>query len=249
MSLAAVKAARQFLLDHRSDYATAYRDFRWPAVDRFNFALDWFDGELATGPLADTLALQIEGDGAASLTFRQLSERSSRVANGMRALGVARGDRILLMLGNVAELWEAMLAAIKLGAVIIPTSTLLNRIDLEDRLARGRVKHILAATADCAKFDGLAPTATRIAVGEAPPGWTAFASLHAANPAFTPDAPTLADDPLLLYFTSGTTAKPKLVLHTHQSYPVGSLSTMFALGLTPGAKHLNISSPGWAKHA
>jgi len=249
MSLDAFKQARKFLLANRTDYATAYRDFRWPIMEKFNFALDWFDGELASGPLANNLALQIVGDGAAALTFRELSERSNRVANGMRALGIVRGDRILLMLGNVVPLWEVMLAAIKLGAVVVPTSTLLHQADLADRLARGRVKHIVAATADCAKFDGLDPQATRIAVGEAPAGWTAFETLHAGAADFTPDGPTHATDPLLLYFTSGTTAKPKLVLHSHQSYPVGSLSTMFALGLQPGDRHLNISSPGWAKHA
>ena len=249
MSLEAFKQARQFLFDNRTNYAAAYAGFRWPVMETFNFALDWFDAELARGPLANNPALQIEGEGAATLTFAQLSERSNRVANAMRALGVKRGDRILLMLGNVVPLWEVMLAAIKLGAVVVPTSTLLNKPDLADRLARGRVKHIVAATADCAKFDGLDPQATRIAVGEAPPGWTAYETLHTGAPTFTPDGPTNASDPLLLYFTSGTTAKPKLVLHTHQSYPVGSLSTMFALGLQPGDKHLNISSPGWAKHA
>jgi acetyl-CoA synthetase len=67
--------------------------------------------------------------------------------------------------------------------------------------------------------------------------------------AFFPDGETRATDPLLLYFTSGTTAKPKLVLHSHQSYPVGHLSTLYVLGLLPGDLHLNISSPGWAKHA
>lgn len=249
MSLQAFKQARQFLLDNRTNYAAAYRDFRWPQMAQFNFALDWFDAELAAGPLAHAPALQIEGEGAATLTFAELSQRSNRVANSLRALGVARGDRILLMLGNVVPLWEVMLAAIKLGAVVVPTSTLLNKPDLSDRLARGRVKHIVAATADCAKFDGLDPAATRIAVGDAPAGWTAYETLHTGSPSFTPDGPTNADDPLLLYFTSGTTAKPKLVLHTHTSYPVGSLSTMFALGLQPGDKHLNISSPGWAKHA
>ena len=66
---------------------------------------------------------------------------------------------------------------------------------------------------------------------------------------FAPDGPTRADDPLLLYFTSGTTARPKLVEHTHASYPVGHLSTMYWIGLQPGDVHLNISSPGWAKHA
>ena len=104
------KAARDFLLAHRTDYGTAYRDFRWPKLDRFNWALDWFDAELARGDSANRPALRIVGEGAASLTFAELSQRSNRIANGLRALGVGRGDRILLMLGNIAPLWEMMLA-------------------------------------------------------------------------------------------------------------------------------------------
>ena len=194
-------------------------------------------------------ALTIVGDGAASLSFATLSERSSRLANALRALGVRRGDRVLLMLGNVAPLWETMLAAMKLGAVIIPAATLLTPDDLADRFERGRARHVVASAADIAKFDGFKQELTRIAVGDAPPGWHRYDDLLNAPAAFTPDAQTNADDPLLLYFTSGTTAKPKLVLHSHRSYPIGHLSTMFAIGLLPGDIHLNVASPGWAKHA
>ena len=243
------KAARDFLLAHRADYGTAYRDFRWPTLDRFNWALDWFDAELAHGDTGKRTALRIVGDGAASLTFAELSQRSNRIANGLRALGVRRGDRILLMLGNVAPLWETMLAAMKLGAVMIPATTLLTRADLRDRFARGRVRHLLTAAGDAEKFDGLDPSVTRIAVGNAPSGWHHYNDLLAYAPVFVPDGETRGTDPLLLYFTSGTTAKPKLVLHSHQSYPVGHLSTLYVLGLQPGDVHLNISSPGWAKHA
>ena len=254
MTVEAYKQAREFLLARRGDYDAAYRDFRWPQLDLFNWALDWFDAELARGELAHRPALTIVGDGAASLTFAELSERSNRVANGLRALGVKRGDRMLLMLGNVAPLWEVMLAAIKLGAVVIPATTLLTPVDLADRFERGRARHVIAASGEAAKFDGFDPKLTRIAVGDAPPqgipkGWHAYADLLKASPDFTPDGPTNADDPMLLYFTSGTTAKPKLVLHSHRSYPVGHLTTIYVLGLRPGDVHLNISSPGWAKHA
>jgi acetyl-CoA synthetase len=249
MTVEAYKAAREFLLANRTDYDTAYRDFRWPEIKRFNWALDWFDGELARGPLANKHALTIVGDGAASLTFAELSERSNRVANGLRALGVTRGDRILLMLGNVAPLWETMLAAMKLGAVVMPATTLLTPIDLADRFERGRARHVVAASGEAAKFADFDKGLTRIAIGDTPAGWHAYADLLKASPDFMPDGPTDADEPMLLYFTSGTTAKPKLVLHSHRSYPVGHLTTIYVLGLRPGDVHLNISSPGWAKHA
>ena len=249
MSAEAFKAARDFLFAHRTDYRTAHRDFRWPDLENFNYALDWFDGELARGPLAQQPALTITGDGAATRSFGELSAASSRLANGLRSLGVRRGDRILLMLGNVVPLWETMLAAMKLGAVVIPASTLLTPRDLQDRFDRGRVRHLVAAAADTEKFDGLDPSVTRIAVGDAKPGWHNYDDLLNAPEAFTPDGDTRATDPLLLYFTSGTTSRPKLVEHSHQSYPVGHLITMYWIGLQPGDMHLNISSPGWAKHA
>ncbi len=181
--------------------------------------------------------------------MRELSERSNRIANALRGLGVRRGDRILVMLGNVVPLWECMLAAMKLGAVIVPATTLLTRNDLADRFARGRVRHVITSADAAAKFADLPGDYTRIAVGKDVPGWIAYEKGYEASAEFTPDGETRADDPLLLYFTSGTTATPKLVLHSHQSYPVGHLSTMYWLGLRPGDVHLNISSPGWAKHA
>ncbi|MBP2325534.1 acetyl-CoA synthetase [Kibdelosporangium banguiense] len=239
------QSARDFLLAHRDDYDTACRDFRWPAPGQFNWALDWFD----TLP-ADELALWIaEEDGIErKWTFGELSARSSLVANWLRAAGVARGDRLILMLGNQGELWEVILAAMKLGAVIIPASTLLGPEDLRDRVDRGVVKHVIARSADASKFASVPGDYTRIAVGEPVSGWLSYASADGST-TFEPDGPTAADDTLLLYFTSGTTAKPKLVRHTHASYPIGHLSTMYWIGLEPGDVHLNISSPGWAKHA
>ncbi|HTB43417.1 MAG TPA: AMP-binding protein, partial [Acetobacteraceae bacterium] len=249
MAAEAFKAAREFLFTHRTDYATAHAEFRWPQLEHFNYALDWFDAELAHGKQAGQLALKIVGDGAATRTFAELSAASNQIANGLRALGVKRGERILLMLGNVVPLWEVMLAAMKLGAVVIPATTLLSAYDLKDRFERGHVRHLVANAADAPKFDGLDPTVTRIAVGDAPAGWHSYDALRSGPTTFSPDAPTRATDPLLLYFTSGTTSRPKLVEHSHQSYPAGHLITMYWIGLQPGDMHLNISSPGWAKHA
>ncbi|MET7682008.1 AMP-binding protein [Streptomyces sp. NPDC005423] len=242
------RGARDFLLAHREDYATAYEGFTWPRPDRFNWALDWFDA-IAAGN--DRTALHIvEEDGSeVRLTFAELSERSDRAANWLRAQGVRPEDRVLVMLGNQAELWEIALAAMKLRAVVIPATPLLGPADLRDRVERGRVRQVIVRTGDTAKFAEVPGRYTRIAVGPAVEGWRSYQDAYAADPVFTPDGATHADDPLMLYFTSGTTARPKLVEHTHASYPIGHLATMYWIGLKPGDVHLNISSPGWAKHA
>ncbi|MFD4874681.1 AMP-binding protein [Streptomyces sp. NPDC058420] len=242
------RSARDFLLAHREDYATAYEGFSWPRPEHFNWALDWFDA-IAAGN--DRTALRVvEEDGTESaLSFAEMSERSNRVANWLRAQGVRPEDRILVMLGNQTELWETALAAMKLRAVVIPATPLLGSADLRDRVARGRVRQVIVRSEDAAKFDEVPGSYTRIAVGGAVEGWRSYADADTASAEFTPDAPTLADDPLMLYFTSGTTAHPKLVEHTHTSYPIGHLATMYWIGLKPGDVHLNISSPGWAKHA
>ena len=241
-------SARDFLLAHRTDYATAYRDFAWPALTEFNWALDYFD-RLAAGNDNPALWIVEESGTEQRISFAQMSARSNQVANWLRAKGAKRGDRVLLMLNNELPLWESMLACMKLGAVLIPCSSLLTPDDLRDRISRGEVKHVIAGAANAEKFTGLEGSYTRVCVGASPAGWSSFADSNNAPTSFVPDTPTQATDPLILYFTSGTTSKPKLVLHSHQSYPVGHLSTMFWIGLKPGDIHLNISSPGWAKHA
>jgi len=248
--------ARAFLLRHRTDYDKAVADFRWPDSVPFNWALDWFDAELARDPQSkDRSALWIVDAGSnreTRLSFAALSQRSNQVANFLRAQGLKRGDHLLLLLGNVVPLWETMLAAMKLGVVVIPATTLLTPDELRDRLDRGRARVVVATQDQVAKFDGLGGDRLVRIVVNAPSkqeGWLAYDGAADFPEAFTPDGPTRPDDPMLLYFTSGTTAKPKLVRHSQRSYPVGGLSTMYWLGLQPGDIHLNISSPGWAKHA
>lgn len=245
--------ARAFLLDNRTDYETAVKDFRWPDPVPFNWALDWFDELAKDAEAKDRPALWIVDaaqDKHTKLSFAALSKRSNQVANFLCAQGLKRGDHLLLLLGNVVPLWETMLAAMKLGVIVIPATTLLTAEELRDRLDRGKAKAVVAAEDQVAKFASLgAESIVRIVVGAASGGWLSYEEAAQALESFTPDGPTKADDPMLLYFTSGTTAKPKLVRHSQRSYPVGHLSTMYWIGLMPGDVHLNISSPGWAKHA
>ncbi|SDN19613.1 acetyl-CoA synthetase [Streptomyces sp. cf386] len=242
------RSARDFLLQHREDYATAYEGFAWPRPDRFNWALDWFD-VIAAGNDRPALHIVEEDGTEVRVSFAEMAERSARVANWLRARGVRPEHRVLVMLGNQVELWETALAAMKLGAVVIPATPLLGPADLRDRVERGRVRQVLVRAEDTGKFDDVPGRYTRISVGGEREGWQTYEDAYAASAEFTPDGPTGADDPLMLYFTSGTTARPKLVEHTHASYPIGHLATMYWIGLKPGDVHLNISSPGWAKHA
>jgi acetyl-CoA synthetase len=247
--LARFRAARDFLLAHRDDYDAAIAGFSWPRFEHFNWALDHFD-DLARGN--DAPALWIVGDDGSEQvrSFSALAQRSNRVANWLESLGAQRGDRLLLMLGNEVALWELMLGCIKAGVVMIPATSLLTRDDLADRLERGQVRFVVAGPPSAGKFDGLGDAGlVRIVVGGTADGWRSYAEADAAAERYTPRQPTRPDEPLLLYFTSGTTSKPKLVLHSHTSYPVGHLSTMYWMGLKPGDLHWNISSPGWAKHA
>ncbi|GAB2745709.1 AMP-binding protein [Melaminivora jejuensis] len=248
-SAVAFRTARDHLLAHGANPAATAAAFRWPRLEHFNWALDHFDRLAREQPEAPALWIVNEGADELRISYGQMAARSDQVANWLRSLGVARGERILMMLGNEVALWEALLAAFKLGAVVIPASALLTPQDLCDRVERGGVRHVIAGEAHVDKFAEVPGEYTRICVGAAPAGWTDFAASGGASADFTPDGATRATDPLLLYFTSGTTSKPKLVLHTHQSYPVGHLSTMFWIGIQPGDIHLNISSPGWAKHA
>ena len=239
---------RDQLLLLRADWARARQEFRWPALDEFNWVRDYFD---AVGAARDRTALRVVDDAGhdLSLSYATLAGRSRQVASFLAAHGVGPGDRVLMLLGNVVPLWETMLAVIRLGGVMIPATTLLQADDLADRMARGRVKAVIAHSALTDRFATLPPAPVRIAVDGPVDGWLSYADTATASTQFRSAATTRGEDLLLLYFTSGTTAKPKLVAHSHQSYPVGHLSTMYWLGLQPGDVHLNLSSPGWAKHA
>ena len=253
----AFRDARNQLLSWRGDHRTAVSDFRWPDLgDRFNWAVDWFD-VIARGNEQPALVILEEADAAGgksaeSWSFDTLARRSDQVAAWLADQGVGKGDAVIVMLGNQVELWETMLGIIKLGAVIMPTTTAVGPADLRDRIERGGARFVVVNASDSAKFDDVPGDYGRLAVtrgGPAPDGWESFDDAYRLDVPPAEHPGTAPDDRLLLYFTSGTTSQPKLVEHTQVSYPVGHLTTMYWLGLEPGDVHLNISSPGWAKHA
>ncbi|MGJ9424043.1 AMP-binding protein [Aeromicrobium sp. CF3.5] len=248
----ALRDARDLLLDLRTSYEEAVRTFRWPDVgDRFNFAHDWFD-PFARGNDQSALVIS-ETDGTrSSFTFDDMATRSDQVAKLLAEQGVEAGTSVIVMLGNQVELWDTMLAVIKLGAVVMPTTTAVGTADLIDRMERGAAGAVVCAAADTDKFDAVPGAYARICVATdaaAPDSWVRYEDAFDAEAVPVPHPHNASDDRVLLYFTSGTTNRPKLVEHTHTTYPVGHLSTMYWLGLQPGDVHLNISSPGWAKHA
>jgi acetyl-CoA synthetase len=238
----AYRSARDLLLSLREDLDRARAEFTWPDVgERFSWAVDWFDA-VARGNDRPALVVVEEDGSSTERSFDEMARASDQVAAWLSGHGVGRGDAVIVMLGNQVELWESMLAVMKLGAVIMPTTTAVGPSDLADRISRGGARFVLCNPADAGKLDGVQGDYAVLTSD----------ALHEAYSLDVPPAPhpgTAPSDRLLLYFTSGTTSRPKLVEHTQVSYPVGHLATMYWLGLRPGDVHLNISSPGWAKHA
>lgn len=249
--------ARDQLLEAAGAPEHARDEFRWPVVgETFNWAHDVFD-TVASGN--DTTALWIsEEDGTeVRRSFAELKHRSDQVANWLLANGVRQGQVAMLMLGNRVELWEIMLAALKLGVVLLPTSVVLGEHELIDRVERGRVDVVFAAPDDAMKFISVPGSYRGIGVGfdagtadqrAALYDWLRFEESHSASSAPI-EKRTKSSDPALRYFTSGTTSLPKIVVHSQTSYPLGHLTTMSWIGVRPGDVHSVISAPGWAKHA
>ena len=242
-------AARD-LLQSAPNYASAKARFKWPKVDNFNWALDYFDtrADKCTCPAL----LYVDDKGAElKVSFRTLRERSNKAANFLRRQGLRKGDRVLLILPSCVELFEFFLGAMKLGCVIIPASTLLTEDDIVDRIARGRTKAIVSSPELTGRIDKATKvdSISKIVVGGKERGWLAYEEADAESSDFKTAETFKPSDELIIYFTSGTTAKPKLVLQTYGSYPIGHLTTMYWIGVKGGELHYNISAPGWAKYA
>lgn len=240
------REARDYLLKNRLDYNKVIKEFKWPVFDDFNWARDWFD--VYAGETNKTaLWIKRDGDTDSKLTYAELSERSNKLSSYLQRIGVQKGDRIIVLLPNIVATWEMNLAAIKIGAVLVPTSVLATKSEITDRISRCHAKFLVTETSCMDKISDDF-VITKILVGPPVKGWLNFEDAYSEKNNYN-IVTTKATDPLLLYFTSGTTSKAKLVQHTHQSYPVGHFSSMYWIGIQENDIHQNISSPGWAKHA
>ncbi|KQZ72196.1 AMP-dependent synthetase [Nocardioides sp. Root151] len=237
-----MRAARDHLIANRSDYTHALATFTWPDVGpKFSWAHDWFDAFATDNPNPGLVIVQDGGD-ARTYSFDEVVRASNQVARWLQQQGVTKGDVVLVMLGNQVELWQTVLAIMKLGAVTVPTTPAAGSLELVDRVERAAATFVVCNDADASKVASLEGSCKVLMTSR----WEEVGRLDDSR---LPHPGTTPAERLLLYFTSGTTTAPKLVEHTQISYPVGHLSTMYWVGLQPGDVHLNVSSPGWAKHA
>ncbi|MFP5333470.1 MAG: acyl-CoA synthetase [Acidimicrobiia bacterium] len=239
-----------------TDYEATRASFRLDVPEWFNAAMDVVDRRARTEP--ERLALRMvspDGRHADDYTFDDLRRRSNRTAHMLSDLGVRKGDRIFLMLPRVIGWYDAMLGAIKLGAIPMPGTTQLKTKDVAYRIARAEASVAVtdpegavvveAAAADCPSLT------TLVTMGGEVDGWyTGDALRDGASPEDPPTDPTASSDPMLIYFTSGTTGNPKMVLHTQASYGIGhQITARFWQDLGPDDLFWGVSDTGWAKAA
>lgn len=237
------------------DYETMYREFKLEVPEYFNFGFDTVD-RWAADP-ANQMMLWVDEDGSERrLSYAHFRDRSNQVANALTKLGLKKGDKVIIVMPRLPQWWEAILGTIKAGIVALPGTTQLTPKDIAYRIQSSQARAVITDIENASKFDEVRSQCPSleyfISVG-AKANWLDFDQTMEAEPTEISAAAqvrTHKDDPMLLYFTSGTTGYPKMVLHTHTSYPFGHQVTgKLWLDLQPNELHWNMSDTGWAKAA
>jgi len=229
------------------DYPSEYRNFSLSAPEKFSFPLDVFDKWENRSALYWT-----DGVNDKKFSFAELKLLSSKGAGALKNRGIGKGDKVLVMLPGIPEWWEIMLALMRINAIPIPATTLLTSKDIEYRLASADIKAIIASDEDAQKVETAVNNSSAhpslIIIGERQ-RWHNYIKESDKADAFKGER-AFSSEPALIYFTSGTTGPPKMVLHTQASYPLAHLITgKYWLDLKPGDIHWNLSDTGWAKAA
>jgi acyl-coenzyme A synthetase/AMP-(fatty) acid ligase len=233
-------------------HADERASYRVEVPERFNPVIHIVDAWAADDPLASAL-VSVGGDGVlvAEQSVSEVAAESRRMARALLELGVAKGDRLLVMLPRTPAWYTAVLGAIRIGAIAVPTPNLSTSRDIAYRASASDAVAVVTDRAGAQKVDEVGDTAPsiRICAGEAA-GWHSLGELlDGSGDGATPTDPTGRDDPMLLFFTSGTVAHPKMVLH-RQEYGLGHVGTArFWHDLRPGDRHWTVSDSGWAKAA
>jgi acyl-coenzyme A synthetase/AMP-(fatty) acid ligase len=235
------------------DYEQACREFRWEVPEHYNFAVDVVDHWGEDAQKLAMLWVNERGD-EKRLTFRDFTVRSNQVGNALRTMGIRKGDRILIMSPRLPEWWEAVLGIMKIGAISMPGTTLLTPKDVAYRIQAAEAVAVITDEEGALKVEQVAnecPTLRlKIVLGAEREGWVNYARAVALAMSTLKPEPTRSDEPMMIYFTSGTVGYPKMVLHTHVSYPIGHIVTgKYWLDLKPTDLHWNLSDTGWAKAA
>ena len=240
-----------------TDYAAERASFRLDVPARFNFVLDVVERRAAATPDGlGLITLDAAGGVVARMSWLDLAKESRKMGHALTALGVGKGDPIFVMLPRIAEWYTVALGAIRIGAIPMPGTSLLTGKDMQFRIERAEAVAAVVDSEGAVKLDavtsGLESLRHKIVVGEAPSaGWTTLTSLlERASTDPTPLDVTASDDPMLLYFTSGTVSYPKMVMHTQASYGIGhTITAKYWQDLREGDVHWTISDMGWAKAA
>ena len=255
-----IEDSRPVIRHNIQNYEETYRNFRIEVPEYFNFGFDVVDA-WAKKDRNKIAMIWTNQQGAEHIyTFRDISQRSNQIVNMLIKYKIGKGDKVLIMLPRVPEWWFMTIALIKIGAIYIPAPTMLTQKDIIYRVNSADVKMIITSEENAEKVDAIADQCPSLAlkmINDAQrPGWISYLTeLDYPAPVSTRIInlkglrKTKSSDPMVIFFSSGTTGEAKMVMHTHD-YPLGHIVTArFWHDLRSNDLHFTVADTGWAKSA